>query len=175
MRTLTAALITLMLLPAVAAAQQTHDHAARSEHAGLERREIKALDPAAIADYLNGAGMGFALSAELNGFPGPRHVLELADSLGLTPQQRAQTTRIFEAMQAQAKEVGAEIIEAERELDRRFAHRHIDAETITELTSRIASLNGRARAIHLTAHLETTAILTDAQVLRYNELRGYAQ
>jgi Spy/CpxP family protein refolding chaperone len=175
MRTITAALVALVLLPAVAAAQQTHDHAGRSEHAGLEVREIKALDPAVIADYLNGAGMGFALSAELNGFPGPRHVLELADSLALTPQQRAETSRIFEAMQVQAREVGALIVEAERELDRRFAHRHVDAETISQLTSRIAALNGRARAIHLSAHVETTGILTEAQVLHYNRLRGYAQ
>ena len=34
-------------------------------------------------------GMGLALAAELNGYPGPAHVIELAKSLGLSEPQRA--------------------------------------------------------------------------------------
>jgi hypothetical protein len=33
--------------------------------------------------------MGLALAAELNGYPGPAHVIELAKSLGLSEPQRA--------------------------------------------------------------------------------------
>ena len=36
-----------------------------------------------MADLRAGRGMGLALAAELNGYPGPAHVLELADKLDL--------------------------------------------------------------------------------------------
>lgn len=168
-----APILMVLALPTAAAAQQGHDHAGHSSYAGLEAREIKALDSAAVENYRTGAGMGFALSAELNGYPGPRHVLELADSLVLTAPQRSRTQELFDGMQNQAIVVGEQVIELERELDRRFAHRHIDAETLEDLTARIAALNGRLRAIHLQAHLDVTAILSEEQVTAYNRLRGY--
>ena len=167
------AAIAAAALPGVAAAQSHEDHAAHSQYAAIQGREIKALDSATVANYLSGAGMGFALSAELNGYPGPRHVLELADQLTLSAEQRAAVQQVFDAMQKNAMEVGEQIVALERELDRRFAHRHIDAATIEDLTARIGALNGRARSIHLAAHLETTALLNDAQVANYNRLRGY--
>ncbi|MDP2956413.1 MAG: hypothetical protein Q8N53_08320 [Longimicrobiales bacterium] len=40
--------------------------------------------------------MGMARPAELNGFPGPRHVLDLADLLALAPDQRSEVQGIFE-------------------------------------------------------------------------------
>lgn len=169
----TASFLVLMVLPGAAAAQQNHDHAAHSQYAGLQQREIKALDSAAVANYLTGAGMGFALAAELNGYPGPLHVLQLADSLALTMSQRAATQEIFERMQRQAVEAGEQIVELERQLDRRFAHRHIDTATLADLTGQISALNGRLRTIHLQAHLAVTAILDEAQVGAYSRLRGY--
>jgi hypothetical protein len=168
-----AVLLGLFLIPGAAAAQQAHEHAGHSQYAGMQGREIKALDSTAVANYLSGAGMGFALSAELNGYPGPRHVLELADSLALTAAQRTAVEASFAKMESQAIAAGEQIVELERQLDQRFAHRHVDAKIIEDLTSRIAALNGRLRAIHLTAHLEVTAALNDAQVTAYNRLRGY--
>ena len=44
--------------------------------------EVNALSPDEVQQYLAGAGMGYAKAAELNHFPGPMHVLELADKLG---------------------------------------------------------------------------------------------
>jgi hypothetical protein len=169
----TAGLLILIMLPGAASAQQDHDHGSHSQYAGMQAREIKALDSAVVADYMSGAGMGYALSAELNGYPGPRHVLELADSLALTDAQRTATHEIFERMQAQAIETGRQIVELERQLDLRFAHRHIDAATLDDLTGQIAVLNGRLRAIHLRAHIDLTAILDDEQVRAYDRLRGY--
>jgi hypothetical protein len=168
-------LATAVVLIALAspAAAQNHDHAGHSEHAGKESREIKALDDAAVRDYLSGAGMGFALAAELNGYPGPRHVLELSRELDLTAEQRSATERIFARMQEAAVAAGEEVVELEKQLDARFAHRHIDEGVLTELVARIATLNGRLRAVHLQAHLETSALLSAAQIRRYNELRGY--
>jgi len=163
----------LLALPAAAAAQQNHDHGAHSEYAGISGRDIKALDSASVNNYLSGAGMGFALSAELNGYPGPRHVLDLADSLQLTAEQREATQAIFERMQLRAIALGTQVVELERQLDQRFAHRHIDTALLDNMTGQIAALNGRLRAVHLQAHLEVTALLTNEQTAAYKRLRGY--
>src|SRR5258708_7085156 len=66
-------------------------------YAGLEGRSIKALSEQQIADLQAGRGMGLALAAELNGYPGPMHVLEFADSLGLSDQQRAKMQELSTA------------------------------------------------------------------------------
>ncbi|HEX6309441.1 MAG TPA: hypothetical protein VFZ69_14690 [Longimicrobiales bacterium] len=168
-----AVLFVVLFAPTVAAAQQNHDHAGHSQYAGMQSREIKALDSTAVHSYMTGAGMGFALAAELNRYPGPRHVLELADSLNLTASQREATAQIFERMDRAARGLGEEIVALERELDQRFAHRHIDAATLAGMTERIGVLNGRLRAVHLSAHLEQTALLTGEQVAAYQRLRGY--
>src|SRR5215831_750214 len=87
-----------------------------SPYARQESRPIKTLSPQEVQDLLSGRGMGMAKPAELNRYPGPRHVLELADQLALSPAQRAETERIFEAMQAEASRIGAEIVAREGEL-----------------------------------------------------------
>ena len=67
--------------------------------------------------------MSLALPAELNGYPGPRHVLELAEQLGLTDQQRADVQRLFDDMTAEVVPLGQKLIAQEAELDRLFAAR----------------------------------------------------
>ncbi len=155
---------------------QDHDH---GEHAGassdspytdLLNREIKALPEAEITSLLDGEGMGFALPAELNGFPGPRHVLELAAELELTEVQTREVEAIMSAMSERARHLGEQIVEAERALDIAFS-----GHTITTATAEIADLRGRLRAAHLGAHLETTALLTMQQRHQYQVLRGYIQ
>jgi hypothetical protein len=76
-------------------------------YAGLEQRAVKALSEQQIADLRAGRGMGLALPAELNGYPGPSHVLENADALGLSAEQRERTKGLFEAMNAEAVPVGS--------------------------------------------------------------------
>ena len=61
---------------------------AQTPYAGMQARPIKALSDQQIADLKAGRGMGLALAAELNGYPGPLHVLELADKLDLSAEQR---------------------------------------------------------------------------------------
>jgi hypothetical protein len=63
------------------------------KYAGQQKREIKALSEAEVSAYLDGRGMGLAKAAELNGYPGPAHVLDLAEKLQLTPQQQGTTTQ----------------------------------------------------------------------------------
>lgn len=146
---------------------------AASPYAAREGRAIKALSEEQIRDLEAGRGMGLALVAELNGYPGPRHVLDLAPELGLDAAQRAASERLFAEMQAGAARIGAQIIEAEAALDRRFAAGDVDRPTIDAATAEIARLQGELRAHHLGYHLAMRALLTSAQTARYQKLRGY--
>jgi len=145
----------------------------QSPYVGQESREIKALLPQEISDYLSGKGMGLAKAAELNGYPGPAHVLELAVQLDLTPEQKTKTEVLFKKMQARAIPLGRELVEEERALDRLFALRAINSESLEQALARIGRLQGQVRQVHLDAHVEQTALLTPAQVEKYNRLRGY--
>ncbi len=53
-------------------------------YAGQQTRAIKALSPEDIAGLRAGDGMAMAKAAELNRYPGPRHVLDLAGPLALS-------------------------------------------------------------------------------------------
>jgi len=150
-----------------------HVHTA-SPYAGREKSGIAALTAQQIEELKTGAGMGFALPAELNHFPGPKHALELADSLGLSPAQREAFEALRQKMSGETVSLGEQIIEAERQLEQRFAHAHIDAIVLREATDRIAGLYGRLRYTHLAAHIETRALLTPEQIAAYDRLRGYA-
>jgi Spy/CpxP family protein refolding chaperone len=152
--------------PGCAAAQQ-------SPYVGQASRGVKALSDQEIADYLNGKGMGYAKAAELNGYPGPAHVLELAEDLRLTADQRARTQQLFQAMHADAMTVGRALVDRERQLDAAFASKTITAESLSRATAEIASLQGRLRDIHLSAHLAQSRVLDPQQVQQYDELRGY--
>src|SRR5215207_4083234 len=99
-------------------------------YAGLQARSVKALSDQQLADLRAGRGMGLALPAELNGYPGPVHVLENADRLDLSPGQRERTQRLFEAMKAEAVPLGERLIEQEAELDRLFATKAIRPATL---------------------------------------------
>jgi Spy/CpxP family protein refolding chaperone len=145
----------------------------KSPYSGQESREIKALSHQEVSDYLSGKGMGFAKAAELNGYPGPKHVLELATQLGLTPEQRAKTKALFQKMQARAISLGKDLVQEERALDRLFASRSVTSEALGRSLARIGSLQGKVRQAHLDAHIEQTALLTPEQVEKYTRLRGY--
>ena len=117
--------------------------------------------------------MTLAKAAELNGYPGPLHVIELARELKLTPEQMRSVTAIRERMTAAARPLGDEIITREQELDRLFAHQQINPERLAVETAAIGALQGRLRSVHLAAHLETRALLTADQRTGYARLRGY--
>jgi hypothetical protein len=146
---------------------------AQSPYAGMQTRPVKALSEQQVADLRAGRGMGLALAAELNGYPGPMHVLELADRLDLSADQRAKVQQLFDSMKAEAIPVGSRLIEQEMELDRLFASRTITAERLKAMTSSIAETQGALRDTHLKYHLSTAALLSQHQMQRYAELRGY--
>ena len=142
-------------------------------YAGLQARSIKALSDEQVSDLKAGRGMGLALAAELNGYPGPSHVLELADKLALSTDQRAKVQRLFDSMKAEALPIGAKLIEQETELDRLFASRSIAQDSLRATTAAIAMTQGNLREAHLKYHLSTVAVLSEDQIRRYGEFRGY--
>ena len=146
---------------------------AQTPYAGMQARSVKALSDQQIADLGAGRGMGLALAAELNGYPGPSHVLELADKLELSADQRASVQRLFDSMKAEAMPVGSKLIAQEADLDKQFADRTVTPESLKTTTAAIAATQGALRETHLKYHLSTGSILTASQLTKYAELRGY--
>jgi hypothetical protein len=156
----------------VLAACSTHPQS-QSPYTGQESREIKALSQAEVDGLLNGKGLGFAKSAELNGYPGPAHVLELSAQLALSPEQLKRTHEIFARMESSAKAHGAELVEAERDLEAQFRSHQVTPQSLDKALARVAALQAKVRSAHLTAHIEQTQLLTPGQIARYSSLRGY--
>lgn len=144
-----------------------------SPYAGQEARDIKALSAQEVDGLLAGKGMGFAKAAELNGYPGPAHVLELAEKLELAPEQHARTQDIFQQMEASAQTLGGQLVEAERKLELLFRNRLVESSSLRAAVERVASLQAQVRLVHLQAHLEQAAVLTPQQLAAYLRLRGY--
>lgn len=176
MRKVTRALLMLftagILMTPDQAAAQDHEHV--SPYAGDEARDIKALSAEDIEGLLEGRGMSLALPAELNGLPGPKHVLEMKSELSLTSGQEDMVRDVFDAMITTARELGARIVELERELDRGFADRTITEGAVDDILGALAAHRANLRANHLKAHLRLLPILTDEQRMHYTRLRGYA-
>ena len=141
-------------------------------YAGQQARAIKALSLAEVAALRGGEGMGLAKAAELNGYPGPRHLLDLAPELGLRQTQKQQVAAVRDRMSAAARALGATLIEREAALDRLFAGGEITPERLNEETAAIGEVQARLRAAHLLAHIETRSILSPARLAQYNLLRG---
>lgn len=185
--------ITLVVLASRAGdvrAQEAHPHHADSTrqagshaHAGMHTspyageidREIKALSDQQTQDYLSGAGMGLAQVAELNHYPGPRHVLDLADELRLSDEQVQATQTIFERMSSEAKRLGRAIVEQEAMLDARFRDGSAEEAEVRALMDEIGRLESQLRFTHVRAHLQMREILSDEQVSSYDRLRGYVR
>ena len=88
-----------------------NESTAVSAYIGQQNRGIKALSAQEIADLQAGKGMGLSKVAELNHVPGPGHVIELADKLALSTQQKFESQAAFHVMAREAKRLGAAIVE----------------------------------------------------------------
>ncbi len=160
----------LLLFAGSSILAQTHT----SPYAGEEARSIKSLSDARVKGYLSGAGMGFAKAAELNHYPGPKHVLELQGALELTPKQIEATKASMTRMKSVAVKLGANIVERERLLNEMFAEGGKSPSEIKMIVDEIAALEGELRFAHLNAHMEMVDILSEAQIRHYDQLRGYS-
>jgi len=135
---------------------------------------IRGLSAQEVDDLRAGHGMGFARMAELNNYPGPRHVLDLQHDLQLSAAQAAAIEEIFRTMQAQAQTLGAQILTQEERLSAAFAGGAVDETTLQQQIMTLADLYGQLRMTHLRAHLQVTPLLTTEQISAYSQLRGYA-
>src|SRR5262245_49661752 len=145
----------------------------KSSYAGQENRAVKSLSQDEIDGYRAGRGMGLARPAELNHYPGPRHVLDMAEQLSLTNAQVKAAQAIYERMHSAAVPLGAAFVDAEAGLDAAFASSSIDTVALASLVKEASRLEGELRFVHLKAHVELRAVLTPEQVARYDALRGY--
>ena len=146
----------------------------QSNYVGQEYREIKSLSNDDISELLNGAGWGLAKPAELNGVPGPKHILEMPEKIDLTKAQTDAINNVFNKMLNEAIPLGKEYVEAERKLDQMFKSRKVNYQTLQSQLTRIASIRSKLRFVHLSKHLDTLEILSEEQVKLYNKLRGYS-
>jgi len=145
----------------------------KSKYIGQEKREIKSLSSRDIDELRAGDGWGLAKAVELNGLPGPKHILEMRQEIGLTSEQENQIKQIYKQMKKQAVGLGNELIELERKLNHDFANGTIDENKLKDLLDRIADTYKELRFVHLSAHLITPNILSPSQLKDYNKLRGY--
>jgi len=145
-----------------------------SQYVGQEQRSIKSLSDQDIEELQTGKGWGLAKAAELNGVPGPSHLLEMAEEIHLTPIQRQQIEQLYTAMTDRAIPLGQQLVALEQELNTAFAERSMTDEHLQELLRAIADVYQQLRYVHLSAHLKTPEILTSEQIASYNALRGYS-
>lgn len=167
-----------VFLPSQAVLAQQHGHGAAhgdhvSPYAGLDAREIKSLSEEDVAALREGRGWGLALPAELNGVPGPAHLLELRDELGLSEDQVSAIKVIHAGMQAEAVDAGERFLAAEAALDAAFAEGGLSEDYLRQLIQTAEAARADLRFIHLSRHLSTPPLLNDEQIQRYGELRGY--
>jgi len=145
----------------------------QSTYAGEQHRSIKSLSAADIAALKAGAGWGLAKSAELNGVPGPLHLLEMQDEIDLTLSQVELITTVYNEMQSSAKSLGEQLIAQESMLDEKFRNDVPNTDELQSMLGQIGSTRSNLRFVHLSAHLKMPDILSADQIDRYNRLRGY--
>ena len=163
--------LAILLLATPVMADDASNH---SPYVGEQAREIASLSADDLVELAEGGGWGLARAAELNGLPGPAHLLELADEIGLDAGQRAAVEAIRDEMRTQAIAAGERFVATERALDAAFTGAVPDAATLERLVRDAGIARAELRLVHLAAHLRTTPLLTAAQVERYDVLRGYA-
>ncbi len=166
------AILIFTLIPFSSFSASKHSH--KSKYVGQEKREIKSLSESDIDELKNGRGWGLAKAAELNGMPGPAHLLEMKDEIDLSAKQVRAVEDLFKKMKQEAISLGLELIELERELNNHFARRTITDELLSLLLERVAQVKKKLRYVHLSTHLKTPNILTPVQIALYNKLRGYS-
>jgi hypothetical protein len=152
------------------------DEAARAAaHAAEAAREgtgIPALSEAQAAGYLDGKEMLHASVAELNHYPSPRRVFELAEALELTEGQRRAATELHEETRREAIRLGTELVALEQKLNRIFVWDQATADNIAKIVLDIGTLQAQLRLTHLVASIRQKPLLTEEQVRRYDELQG---
>lgn len=162
------------------ALSQTAGHGAHgvapsaNSYAGQGARTVTSLSADEVRDYLAGKGMGLAKPAELNGFPGPAHVLELATELALTSEQRLAIEQAKSRMLVRAKSAGERYVTAEMAVDALMRSSDPKSADVAARLAAADAVRAEIRMAHIEAHLEITPLLSASQRSKYSVLRGYA-
>lgn len=146
---------------------------AASPHRTPDDAPIRALSSERIEGLRAGQGLGYALAAELNGYPGPRHVLDLATPLGLSDEQEAAARNLFDAMKAEAVPLGRALLAREQAIEDLFRSGTVSEYALLEATAAAASVEARLRTTHLKYHIRMADLMTARQRRLYDRLRGY--
>ncbi|MDJ0535893.1 MAG: Spy/CpxP family protein refolding chaperone [Xenococcaceae cyanobacterium MO_207.B15] len=170
--------IAISLVSVTTVLAQQHQHSEqhnnfRSPYAEQLDSPVRGLSSEEVDNLLNGKGAGYARTAELNGYPGLRHVLDLSSQLNLSSQQIEEIEVAFDQMQSQAKSIGKTIVSKERELSEAFASGKITNTELEKQTGELARLYGELRKTHLQAHLQINPLLSAEQIKKYNQIQGY--
>lgn len=147
---------------------------AQSPYTSQLNSPVRGLSAQEVDDLINGRGAGYARTAELNHYPGPKHVLDMKQELALSPEQEQQIEVIFSQMNMKAKQVGREIVEHEQQFSNVFAQGEISESDINEQARRLGMLYGQYRSIHLQPHLKVRQLLSPEQIAKYDQLQGYS-
>ncbi|MDT8437045.1 MAG: periplasmic heavy metal sensor [Gemmatimonadota bacterium] len=137
-------------------------HGGRGMLGGISPAEKKALK--------EGKGLGAGRLAMMNGYPGPKHVLEMGDQFELTAAQRESLGTLFAEAKARFVGLGEELVREEETLEALFAEGEPDEEAVETRAVEIAVLQGKLRAAHLNTHLRTRAVLTPEQVAKLDAM-----
>lgn len=121
---------------------------------------------------LKGSGLGAGMIAMMNGYPGPKHVLEMGDELELTAEQREKIGSLFAERKASFVEMGQELVEKDERLTAMFASGSVNTRDVEKLSVEIGELQGKLRAGHLNAHVLTWEALTPAQRDKLASMQG---
>ena len=165
-------LVLFMCIPFLTLAQ--HSHGGQTPYAGMQNRAIKSLSDNDINELRRGGGWGLALAAELNGMPGPSHLLELKDEIPLASDQVNKTQVLLDEMRKAAIPTGERLIAAEKALESAFASGKVDESSLRRLLAEAERTRSELRFIHLSQHYKTVQFLKPEQIKRYSILRGYA-
>ena len=152
-----------------------HNHGVQTPYAGMQNRAIKSLSDNDIKELRRGGGWGLALAAELNGMPGPAHMLELKEQIALNQDQVTKTQALLDDMRKAAIPTGERLIAAELALENAFAKGAVEEASLRRLLAEAESARTELRFIHLSQHYKTVQFLKPEQIKRYNILRGYAE
>ena len=135
---------------------------AMAQHHAMLEAEREAIE--------KGEGFGMAMPADMHGYPGPKHVLDMKKELKLTAAQEASMQKLMATMKAKALAKGKDVLLAEQRLEDYFALGKSEDE-LREETFRVASLRAELRWVHLAAHVAGKRILTAQQLATYQKLR----
>lgn len=138
--------------------------------------KISALSAEEIRGLREGEGMGLARPAELNGYPGPAHILEAARAgkIHLYAEQRQAIERIHAAMKVEAQALGQQILLQETALEAGFRTGRIGEADLVRWVEDIGRIRATLRLTHLRAHLHTATLLRPEQIEHYYQFRGLA-